>query len=122
MFQKLSLFSEVAVGMSLILIGAIGIREYLVARREHFEAKQAEELARAAAIAGVAGDAQVANAEVEEIFRPRSLSSAATEPPKPMRSRAVLVNGFLHGLSWYVRPGGAEERPSEDCSLTTSVP
>jgi len=63
--------TELAVGISIVLIGIMGIRE----------AKEWEE-------------------EIEGGV-PQSLSSAAVEPGvKTTSARAVVMNGLLHGLSW----------------------
>lgn len=66
-----SQFLEIAVGVSLVFIGLMGIRE-------------AREWA----------------GEISEI-QPQSLSAAAVEVgPKSTKKRAVILNGLLHGLSW----------------------
>lgn len=63
--------TEIAVGLSLILIGVMGIKE----------AREWEE-------------------EIDGV-QPKSLSAAATEDGiKTAQKRAVIFNGILHGFSW----------------------
>jgi len=70
--DKAELILEIAVGLSLVIIGAMGIKE----------AREWEE-------------------EVDGVM-PRSLGAAANNDPalKPRKKRAVIFNGLLHGFSW----------------------
>jgi hypothetical protein len=68
----LSHVTEIAVGLSLILIGVMGIRE----------AREWED-------------------EIVDGVQPQSLSAAATDTGvKSAQKRAVIFNGLLHGFSW----------------------
>lgn len=73
----LSTVMEVAVGLSLILIGVMGMRE----AREWKEDDGDEE-------------------EITTKATAKSLSAAAVSPSYKVNSRAVVLNGLLHGLSW----------------------
>jgi hypothetical protein len=69
--SKLSHLTEIAVGLSLIVIGMMGIKE----------AREWEE-------------------EIDAV-QPQSLSAAATDTGlKTAQKRAVIFNGLLHGFSW----------------------
>lgn len=71
MFKYASSATEIAVGVSLIIIGLLGIKE---AREWSSEIEQAQ---------------------------PQSLSAAAADPGiKTAQKRAVMFNGLLHGFSW----------------------
>lgn len=71
MFLYASSITEVAVGVSLVIIGLLGIKE---AREWSTEMEQTQ---------------------------PQSLSAAAADPGiKVAQKRAVLLNGVLHGFSW----------------------
>eukprot|EP00581_Thalassiosira_minuscula_P028670 CAMPEP_0183754484 /NCGR_PEP_ID=MMETSP0739-20130205/3560_1 /TAXON_ID=385413 /ORGANISM="Thalassiosira miniscula, Strain CCMP1093" /LENGTH=383 /DNA_ID=CAMNT_0025991111 /DNA_START=24 /DNA_END=1175 /DNA_ORIENTATION=- len=86
-------FMELAIGVSLIVIGLLGIKE----AREWEAPPEEIEALHAAAGGGGGGEGT-----------PQSLSAAATPPysaasmainPNPAK-RAVLFNGILHGFSW----------------------
>jgi len=72
--------TDIAVGLSLIVIGLLGIKE-------------AREWEEELVVAGGGG-----------IQQPQSLSAAAVDPSdtksKSVQKRAVLFNGLLHGFSW----------------------
>jgi len=75
-FSTASHVTEIAVGLSLILIGLMGLRE----AREWEDSCESSNTTSAA----------------------KSLSSAAVEaePVKTEQNRAVILNGLLHGFSW----------------------
>jgi len=79
-FSTASHVTEIAVGLSLVLIGVMGIKE----AREWQEEEEAEP---------------------PVVVQAKSLSSAAVQvvdnsPPPKEQNRAVLLNGILHGFSW----------------------
>mmetsp|Transcript_13741 Transcript_13741/g.40624 ORF Transcript_13741/g.40624 Transcript_13741/m.40624 type:complete len:216 (-) Transcript_13741:1756-2403(-) len=88
LFSRLTHVSEIAVGLSLVGIGVFGLREALAPPESEGDN------------AAKAGDAheEEGDVNIDEMLPARSLSSAVPQPK--MKSRAVLVNGFLHGLSW----------------------
>ena len=85
---------ELAIGVSLVVIGLLGIKE---AREWH-------------AVPSAAADEDDDDDGGDDVVRPRSLSSAAvvidalSDPRETTRlrtpKRAVLLNGLLHGFSW----------------------
>jgi hypothetical protein len=72
--------TEIAVGLSLVVIGAMGIREAREWRDE------------------IGGGGGVVNHH----HQPQSLSAAATEAglKNAQRGRSIVFNGILHGFSW----------------------
>jgi len=78
--EKLANLAESAVGISILFIGLIGIKESYDAEAEE---KSAE--------AGVDSTKSKATP---------STSSSSTTPAYPRSSRAIFANGILHGLSW----------------------
>jgi cytochrome c biogenesis protein CcdA len=71
MFRYASSATEIAVGLSLVVIGLLGIKE-----------------------------AREWSSEIEQV-QPQSLSAAAADAGmKQTPNRAVLFNGLLHGFSW----------------------
>jgi hypothetical protein len=69
--SKVSSLTEVAVGLSLVVIGLMGVKE-----------------------------AREWESEIEGV-QPQSLSAAAADPGvKTAQKRAVIFNGILHGFSW----------------------
>jgi len=79
--EKLANLAESAVGISILFIGLIGIKESYDAEAEE---KSAE--------AGVDSTKSKAT--------PSTSSSSSTTPAYPRSSRAIFANGILHGLSW----------------------
>lgn len=69
--QRLSKYTEAAVGMSLFIIGAIGVKENLELRKEH----------------------QQENGTEPEMFSKLSMTTFKS-------SVSIFFNGILHGLSW----------------------
>ena len=75
--EKLANLAESAVGISILFIGLIGIKESYDAEAEE---KSAE--------AGV------------DSTKSKATPSSSTTPAYPKSSRAIFANGILHGLSW----------------------
>lgn len=75
--EKLANLAESAVGISILFIGLIGIKESYDAEAEE---KSAE--------AGV------------DSTKSKATPSSSTSPAYPKSSRAIFANGILHGLSW----------------------
>ena len=69
--QRLSKYTEAAVGLSLFIIGAIGVKENLELRKEH----------------------QQENGTEPEMFSKLSMTTFKS-------SVSIFFNGILHGLSW----------------------
>ena len=82
-------FMELAIGVSLIVIGLLGIKE-----AKEWEAPESS---------GCEIVVGLDNSTTTTTTTPQSLSAAATPAPAPTVSdakRAVLLNGILHGFSW----------------------
>jgi len=74
--EKLANLAESAVGISILFIGLIGIKE-------SYDAKETEDNRRSHGYDNTANNATIAPTQVY-----------------PRSSRAILANGILHGLSW----------------------
>lgn len=81
--EKLANLAESAVGISILFIGLIGIKESYDAEAEE---KSAE--------------AGVDSTKSKATLSTSSSSSSTTTPAYPRSSRAIFANGILHGLSW----------------------
>jgi hypothetical protein len=102
--SKGSSLMDIAVGVSLIVIGIMGIKE---AREWQFEpilesndAPQHKSLSSAVNMAEVLST----QSEVQQLHTGEDSSSAMKTSPTtkivPIRTRAILLNGILHGFSW----------------------
>lgn len=73
--QKVSALTEMAVGLSLLLIGVIGVRENLTVEPEVVTTSNSSE-------------------------NEKSVSETATTSKQAKSIKALFVNGFIHGFSW----------------------
>lgn len=83
--EKLANLAESAVGISILFIGLIGIKESYDAETEEKSPEAGADSTRSKAILSISSS---------------SSSSSSTTPAYPRSSRAIFANGILHGLSW----------------------
>lgn len=86
-------FMELAIGISLIVIGLVGLKEAREWHPSHFAGYDA-----------AATTATTANSSMDEAVVLEASSSSSINHPKKKNTkttkRAVLFNGMLHGFSW----------------------
>jgi hypothetical protein len=92
--SKASFITEIAVGLSLILIGIMGIKEAKEWQEEHQPALLAT------ATVGATGTITNNNKSLSAAVVDESDYMSLQQSSKVRSSRAVILNGILHGFSW----------------------